>query len=331
MGDGICALIVCALSGAFGGLVYSAKDNKLSLPGLAEDGSYQLGWLADILFGVAGGVVIFLLYPGEITLLKPDDISGIIKFTGLGIVGGYGGRLFLEKATSARLSGVEEEVKAIKEKEQIDAKTKAAIDRTLDAAPEGAELSQKELVQLLNSSSHTVQVDTFKSARSFRKKMTAIVYKKNIEDDAEEKVSARNGLRQVLKVLNALAEIDEEKKYHRTHGQLAYTYRALKQYDKAIASFSEAITIRDKHKVDGYRLYEFGRAACRAVHAPDDRQSILDDLEEAVKARAEALQRMKPLREEYERELRQWFTDHPDELVEFKEKYKFDPLAENND
>jgi len=124
-----------------------------------------------------------------------------------------------------------------------------------------------------------------------------------------------------------LAEIDKGGKYHRTYGQLAYAHRALGEHAKALTAFSKAIEIRNKHEVAGYRLYEFGRAACRAIETPEDANAIQQDLAEAVKAKGEALKRMQPLEEKYEVELKDWFEKHPGQVEDFREKNGFDPLG----
>lgn len=319
-------LLLCIIAGAFGGILYSVKEkNRLHLPGRRDSGTYHLGFIADVLFGIAGGIVIFLLYPDDIALFN-KGISGIIKFLGLGIVGGYGGRLFLEKAMSARISGLEEKMNSMDAREKIDANAKAMVDRYLDEDPQG-NLKDEELTRLLKNSSYSIQVDTFMRARSFRQKMDRVLRDARDAGDERKMITARRGLQQSIKVLNALDEIDEDRKYHRTHGQLAYAHRALEDYGKAIESFKQGIAIRDKFEVRGYKVYEFGLAACLAKHSPDDLGSIQDNLAKAVEGKGEARDRLEPLEERYEIELIQWFKEHPAELKAFTEKHGFNPLV----
>ncbi len=65
--------LIC-LSGMFGGLLFGIRDKKLVIPHRKSENIYEPGVITDVLFGVAGGVVIFLILPldpAAITIISP--------------------------------------------------------------------------------------------------------------------------------------------------------------------------------------------------------------------------------------------------------------------
>src|SRR5262245_41096561 len=64
--DGLHLGLTLTVSGTFGGFIYSIRERKLIFPNWhKEDGDVSLGFVADCLYGMAGGSIVFLLVPGN--------------------------------------------------------------------------------------------------------------------------------------------------------------------------------------------------------------------------------------------------------------------------
>lgn len=59
-------LLIITISGAIGGILFAIHDRKLELPALDSlnnENSIKLGFVADILIGISGAYIIFLIIP----------------------------------------------------------------------------------------------------------------------------------------------------------------------------------------------------------------------------------------------------------------------------
>ncbi|HVG43448.1 MAG TPA: hypothetical protein VM890_01920 [Longimicrobium sp.] len=144
--------------------------------------------------------------------------------------------------------------------------------------PEAPAPTQQRLTEVVAGASPAMKAQIFHLARVMRR------------DNWRE---SKEKMERVIPVLRALAAADTAGRFHRTHGQLGYAVKDSREpkWEEAIRELSEAISIRDRLKQQGYRLYEANRAWCRialeATHRgdkpspPEVRQLILADLQAA--------------------------------------------------
>jgi hypothetical protein len=95
-----------------------------------------------------------------------------------------------------------------------------------------------------------------------------------------------------MPIFQALIDLDQKEKFHRSHAQLGYCYKdkLLPDYAAAIHCLTKAIEIRDRDRVKGWTIYEFNRAVCRialdrergGTSSLDVRDAILADLRRAA-------------------------------------------------
>lgn len=116
--------VIIAICGAIGGLLFSAKDQEFRLPRLIRRTdknnsrmySYiYLGVVTDLLFGVVGGFVIFVILP---SIPNREDLWGLIKIASLAVIGGYSGRVLVNRVASDQIRKTDEKVEIL-EKEFI--------------------------------------------------------------------------------------------------------------------------------------------------------------------------------------------------------------------
>jgi hypothetical protein len=262
--------LIC-LSGMFGGLLFGIRDKKLVIPHRKSKNIYEPGVVTDVLFGVAGGVVIFLILPGNI---KPEENTiSLLKFIGVALIGGYGGRALVEKVLTQQIKDLQASVDDLKVQSKDDAAAMALINKHFDDDPDTPPVSHDKLKAAIAKSSHSLQVYAFDQARTFRRNALRNVRKENKD----------NYIDRVVPVFLALIDCDEKNVYHRNHGQLAFALKDQEAADwtKAKEELTIAMEIRDKNKVGGFYVYEFNRALCR-IKTADKLEEIKNDLEVAL-------------------------------------------------
>jgi hypothetical protein len=255
---------VVSLSGIFGGILYGMKDKRIELPYKKSKHIIVPGLFLDILFGLAGGFIIFMIVPGEF-----DVYSGefeFMKVISVAILGGYGGRALVEKVFEQQIQKLEEDIEGIQVQSQNDTLTEASLIQHLDDDPDTPLVSKTELKKNILKSSSRIKLLAFNMARDYRKN------------------TGPSELEKIIPIFEALILADEERKYHRNHAQLGYIYKDKKNPSYSIAEnhFTMAINIRNAMSVVGFRLYEYNRAICRIL-LEFDRESIQSDLDEAIK------------------------------------------------
>ena len=262
--------LIC-LSGMFGGLLYGIRDKKLVIPHRKSENIYEPGVVTDVLFGVAGGLVIFLILPGNITPEK-DTIS-LIKFIGVALIGGYGGRALVEKVLTQQIKDLQASVDDLKVQNKEDAAAMALINKHFDDDRDTPAVPHDKIKAAIAKASHSLQVYAFDQARNFRRKALRNVRKKH----------GPNHVDRVVPVFLALIDCDEKNVYHRNHGQLAFALKDQEAADwaKAKEELNIAMEIRDRNKVGGFYVYEFNRALCR-IKTADKLEEIKKDLEVAL-------------------------------------------------
>jgi hypothetical protein len=261
--------ILIGIGGMIGGLLYGMREHRLVFPHMEEKHVWNPGFLADILFGLAGGFVIFIIVPGSF-----DYRSGgweVIQILALAGVGGYGGRAVVERLLNEQLQALERNVQELRNQDRTDALVIKMLDQHLDDDPDTPEIPVDRLKEAIRSASSSTKVLVFERARQFRKMCTA-------------NPSKRHLIHLVIPVFEALIEDDKESKYHRNHAQLAFCLKDKPDPDwsKAEEELTKAIQIRDQQREAGYLAYEFNRAICR-IQMGCPTEQILPDLEAALR------------------------------------------------
>jgi len=276
--------LIILSSGAFGGLLYTARDSGLELLHRDPDNQYQikLGWVADCAFGIAGALVVFLVVPTELnnaengsSILSTGSVMDIIRLMALALVGGYGGRSLVDKALSniakradEAMQNAQEAKEKVNKMQEVDTKALELVNLHLD---ENEEVSnEQEMKDAIIKASKTARFEIFKEARSTRK----------------EKADNPEVLKRLVPIFEALIENEAGEEYHRNHAQLAYCLKDKKdkEWKRAYEELKEAIKIRDKNNRKGFYMYEFNKAIC-GTHLEDvDNQEMINDLKTAAKS-----------------------------------------------
>lgn len=309
-------------SGILGGLVFSAREGKVTLP--HPDPKNPTLWIpgivGDAVAGIAGSVVIFLVMPFDPPRGEPIDMDQfvLIKIVALAIVGGYGGRVLVEKVLAEKIRDIEEKVDTVQTKERQDAKALELLDQQLDLDPDQAtEVTKEQLVEAMKGTSASFHSLALERARGFRR-------------DAIEQGLGQ--LRRVYPVFEALITTGDEKQRHHHHAEIAYALKSRAEnlspvdkleerkslFRKAEESLDAAIRARDKQNVPGYKIYEFVRAIVRIHLAADtgdagtdsDDQRIFEDLRIAYDGGGKLKSWIEVPDPERDKPLRDWLIAH---------------------
>ncbi|MBN1583444.1 MAG: hypothetical protein JXA89_22230 [Anaerolineae bacterium] len=286
------------IAGLFGGLLYGVKDKKFVWPHKRSKFTWDPGFLADCLFGIAGGVIIFMIVPGNFEFESGGWEA--IKILAVSAVGGYGGRALVEKVLSQQLKDLEDSVQALQDQDRLDAVATSLINQHLDPDPDKPPVSEKELKDAIKAASSKIKVLAFDQVREFRKE----AFKKHEWAQVSK----------AIPVLEALIECDTDNKYHRNHGQLGFALKDQPSPDwkRAEQELSTAIEMRDRLKVGGYLVYEFNRALCR-IHLSGSLEDIKADLDKALAGEKTGGWIRKPDKE-LGKDLIAWIKQHYDTL-----------------
>jgi hypothetical protein len=260
--------LLIAVGGMVGGFLFGIRDRRLELPHREDQHSWNPGCLVDILFGLAGGFVIFIIVPGSF-----DYRAGgweTIQILALAGVGGYGGRALVEKLINEQLQELEKNVQQIQKQDRSDAIAIKLLDQHLDDDADTPLVPEDSLRRAIVAASSSAKVIIFERARQFRKECQAIAHK-------------RARLPQVVPVFESLINDDPTAKYHRNHAQLGFVLKDQPQPDwrRAEAELSAAIEIRNRQGEQGFLAYEFNRAICR-IQLGYPLEEIKKDLEAAL-------------------------------------------------
>ncbi len=293
-------LVLCC--GGFGGLLFGIRDKKMPLPQLIGPHTIKPGILGDILFGFAGGIVIFLIIPGEFDL-SPGKIE-IFKFFGVALIGGYGGRALVEKVLSQQIKDLQEGLDQLKDQSSMDAKAVAFLSKHFDDDPDTPTVGLDKLKKAITETSQSTRLKIFERAREFRRKA--------LKDANEHKKANRVNL--VIPVFEALIKSDEKQTYHRNYGQLAFALKdqEIADWPQAMEKLSTAIEVRDRNKVQGFYVYEFNRAICR-IKTSDKIDAIQKDLDVALSG-PKTKEWVKSPDEKYCKPLKDWLKDNREGL-----------------
>lgn len=256
-------------AGMFGGFLFGIKDKKLNLPHRSSKYVIEPGFIADCLFGLAGGFLVFILLPGnfEFSFEMPGET---IKIVAVSIVGGYAGRALVERVLSQQFYELESDIRELRQQNKQGALAIALVRQHLDEDLDTPPIPEEELKEAILQASSSAKVEVFNIANTFR----TTHYEQRPEL-----------LPRTIPIFQALIEEDHEEKFHRNYGQLAYVYKDQRphpQWKLAEAALSKAIEIRDKQYAGGFVLYELNRAICN-IHLAAAFEVIKKDLDQVLR------------------------------------------------
>ncbi len=304
--------ILIIVVGMLGGLLYGARNKQFILPHKNPEGKYNYhpGFLLDVFFGIAGGLVIYMIIPGDF-----DFSAGgfnTLKILAVTVIGGYGGRALIEKVYAEQVESINQKVRDLQAKDKNDAAALALVNKQLSPEPDSEPIDDAKIKKTISSSSSVARVEMFNLARAYRQDM----WKK-------EKYDCLN---KIVPIFEALIECDTENIYHRNHYELAYALKFMTSSEKnqywkrAESEFSKAIEIRDKENVKGYRNYEFNRAICR-IYFNESIDKIKSDLDQSFKSLDPVLLKLlKNPKEVREKEYLKWLQDNSTQLKNWIKK-----------
>jgi hypothetical protein len=222
-------------------------------------------WLTKMLVGV--GLVEIKIIPGKLRELASYVASGLgneehpetfvltvlIYFSVSGFVFGFlWARLYLPRwfAEADEVKQLEEKVSQLEARQQADAKALELVIRLLNPQEEDKPVSDQEVADAIKRASAAARTQVFYQAQ-----------RTSADDEAEDYEVKMDG---VISILKALIDSDVKKIYHRNHAELSYALRRRKPPDlrMAVTEITEAIEIRNKLRLRGWKYYEFQRARC---------------------------------------------------------------------
>lgn len=197
------------------------------------------------------------------------SVSLLIYFLIVGFLTGYIlTRLYLgsalRRADLASIGELKARLDDVEKQAESDRQALAMARRQLDGVA-GDTVAQADLDAALRSASGEVRTQVFYDAVTARRT--------NAEAGKAE------GVGRTIPVFRALIGCDEQRKYHRTHAQLAYALKDQPSPDltEAIEELTTAIDMRGDPNVAGFRLYELNRAKCRIALAKQSDDDLTED------------------------------------------------------
>ncbi|TKJ34599.1 MAG: hypothetical protein CEE38_17140 [Planctomycetes bacterium B3_Pla] len=298
--EGATIFMMITVAGAFGGLLYTARDSGLEVPHRDPDKNHviNLGWVADCCYGIAGAYVVFLILPTELTiagtpsksLLSSGSVLGLVKLLAMALVGGYGGRSLVDRALANIAKDAEEAKKSAEEAkksaeeakkkvvqiEVFDTKAIKLVNRHLDKSEKVKNV--KELKEAVKVASRAARFEIFKETREVR--TANWDWKKNKDVSLMERT---------IPIFEALIDNNAREQFHRNHGQLGYALKdqggkdeTKKDWERAYREISKAINLRDREEEKGFLMYEFNRAMC-GIKIGKTFDSIAGDIRSAAR------------------------------------------------
>lgn len=280
--DHILTLILILFSGMLGGLLYSIQDEKkIMLPVIRKETNIiiELGIIHDVLFGISGGLLIFLLVP---EFPSTGNSWGMIKLISLAIAGGYSGRVLTQKVADKNVEKLAKEVKEaskeindIKQTDEADQEAHRIFSLILDE-----EFIESDAIRaaIENVSQMTV-INGFELLNERRKRLAYSLIETESAKGPHSKIELiKKKFEPLIPLLEAI--IDKEEKIFRECGNrknrlsflhlhyssLAYLYKdkihpkwdiTLKHISKAIFLYEEAYIDKGSHYI-----YLFNRLLC---------------------------------------------------------------------
>jgi hypothetical protein len=237
-------------------------------------------WLTKMLVGV--GLVEVKVIPGKLREVSGYLAAGLgggpaaeafilsvlIYFSVTGFVFGFlWARLYLPRwfAEADEVKQLKAQLSLMERRQQGDAKALELAIRLLNPQDDNIPVPEADLKKAVKEASVPIRSQIFYQAQSAS------------EDKKSEKYELR--LEGAISIFRALIASDSRERYHRNHAELSYALRRKKPQDLAGAELeiAEAIRIRDRWDIKGWKYYELHRARCIIEQDPDFRGGARSD------------------------------------------------------
>lgn len=266
-----------ALFGAFGGFLYGTRLSALTFPHRKPDShALHLGFINDLLVGIGGAIVIFLIVPGtfEFDPTKPVEF---LRGIATAFLGGYGGYALIDKVLNQKLKEIEEKMEEEKVQSRTEAQLKEWIDSYLREESEKLPKNTDEIAKQIREASLKTQTEILTAAQDARKNAFIKFVRQPDAKKPEAEREYQQYVEKVFFLFEALANIPDADKYHRIYGQLAFACKGKLEadYRRALDNIEKAIATRQDQP--GGEMYEFNRAICQLMLKKEGK------LEESVK------------------------------------------------
>lgn len=241
------------IAGAFGGILYAIREKTINLPS-RRNGVIELGIIADILFGIGGGLLIFLITP------EVPDINknfGIIKLLSLVIAGGYSGQFLIKKVAANNIKDLaektektQEHLDAMQEMKERDQKAYKMFYEIID----GKCLTREEINEALKNVSQSIILRGFTLLNDRRKELVFKLFD-NCNAPEKQLFSIKKEFERFIPLLEEIIDkersLDEKEKnlyLHYHYASLAYLYKDINKpdWEKTIKYINKAIELHDK-------------------------------------------------------------------------------------
>lgn len=235
------------IAGAFGGILYAIRGKKIDLPSKINGTKIELGIIADILFGIGGGLLVFLITP-EVPSIDKD--FGIIKLLSLVIAGGYSGQFLIKKVAANNIKELTDDIDELQEIKKNDQEAYRMFYEIID----GKCLTRKKINAALKKVSQSIILRGFTLLNDRRKEL---VFKllDNCNAPKEQIFFIREEFERLIPLLEEIIDkersLDEKEKnlyLHYHYASLAYLYKDINKPDwgKTIKYINKAIELHNK-------------------------------------------------------------------------------------
>jgi hypothetical protein len=186
------------------------------------------------------------------------------------------------EAATREASQASRRVRELERQAAFDAQALALQERQMNPGTDTPPPTQEQLSEAVRKASKPVKIQIFAKATALR---------------SDTWRTDKPKMELTIPIFRALVASEDERKYHRNHGQLGYALKDQRSPDwaGAEAALTEAIAAREAEGESGFRLYEFNRALCRiSLEAaagsggpapPETRERILADLREVARSK----------------------------------------------
>jgi uncharacterized protein YfkK (UPF0435 family) len=283
-------------SGAIGGLLFGIRDKQLELPRYVKadafdangiGGYLRLGVIADLVFGTAGGIIIFILLP---SIPDINDQWGLIKIVSLSMIGGYSGRAVVEKVASEQLKKTEEKVSFLEERialaEQQEKNSANALQVIYQVINHKRNYEKSELESIFSNVPSDVLVHGFGIAEIARKQIVVRLLGSERARESEIQ-NIKERLPVLIPLVAAIISIEEKsdkqenREYiHFHYASLGYLYKdianpdwnlALEFIQKAIAAHREVSS-----EAPTLSIYRFNLFLCHVNLIPANNEGTFE-------------------------------------------------------
>ncbi|MEL6671206.1 MAG: hypothetical protein AAFR61_03415 [Bacteroidota bacterium] len=294
-------LLLVVSAGGFGGLMFGIREGKWYWPTTVDKNVTEVGFIKHLLIGAAGGIVIFIILPGEYNLVRDAATDGsnqikYIQFIGLAFLGGFGGYALVERVYSDVTKtfvyeAVEGKNKEREAQEKQEAETLELLTQYLENKTMTATYFFENLEERIQKASLKTRLEVLYKVKESRQarwkelvgnpteyRMKGVGPQISNEELEEGEGKYHTYVDKIVPVLSTLSKVEDANEHHRIFGQLGFSLKdkQIVDYQGSLNALNKAIEIRGDMQAG--EMYEFNRAICRIMLKTGENQLIRDDL-----------------------------------------------------